>query len=78
MSVITLRLPEKLLKDIDSHAHIVHMQRAEYIRFALERTNKEMEHQRRAEHLKKTSLRVRKESMLVNKEFSGIEHDPKA
>jgi len=40
--------------------------------------NNETEKQERTKRLKNASLRVRKESMRVNAEFSEIEHDPKS
>lgn len=76
MSVITIRLPEKLLSKLDESAHIMHIRRAEYIRFAIEHLNKEVKNKIRKEKLKKISLRVRKKSMRVNKEFGRIEYDP--
>ncbi len=76
MSVITIRLPEKLLRDLNTYAEATHTSRAEYIRRAIERMNTEVKNKERDEHLKKASLRVRKESMIVNKEFSRIEDDP--
>jgi metal-responsive CopG/Arc/MetJ family transcriptional regulator len=78
MSVITVRLPEKLLHDLDTHAHAIHLQRAEYIRLAIEHMNMTVKNKERIQRLKKASLLVRKESMRINKEFSRIEHDPKA
>jgi metal-responsive CopG/Arc/MetJ family transcriptional regulator len=77
MSVITVRLPDKLLHDLDTHAHAIHLQRAEYIRLAIEHMNMTVKNKERIERLKKASLRVRKESMRINKEFSRVEHDPK-
>lgn len=77
MSVITVRLPDKLLHDLDAHAHAIHLQRAEYIRLAIEHMNRTVKNKERVERLKKASLQVRKESMRINKEFSRIEHDPK-
>lgn len=76
MSVITIRLPEKLLHDLDTHAHAIHLQRAEYIRLAIEHMNMTVKNKERIERLKKASLKVRKESMRINKEFSRIEYDP--
>lgn len=76
MSVITVRLPDKLLHDLDMHAHAIHMQRAEYIRLAIEHMNTALKNKQSIERLKKASLKVRQESMRVNKEFSRIEHDP--
>lgn len=75
MSIVTIRLPSKLLQDADCHAKLAHMARSEYIRIAIEQMNHEMRKKERAIKLKKASLRVRKESMAANKEFQGIEHD---
>lgn len=76
MSVITVRLPEKLLQDLDANAHTIQMQRAEYIRLAIEHMNLTVKNKKRIERLKNASLRVREESMRINKEFGRIEHDP--
>jgi metal-responsive CopG/Arc/MetJ family transcriptional regulator len=76
MSVITVRLPDKLLHDLDTHAHAINLQRAEYIRLAIEHMNMTVKNKERVKRLKKASLQVRKESMRINKEFSRIEHDP--
>jgi metal-responsive CopG/Arc/MetJ family transcriptional regulator len=77
MSVITVRLPDKLLNDLDLHAHAINLPRAEYIRLAIEYMNTNIKKKKSIERLKKASLLVRKESMRINKEFSRIEHDPK-
>jgi metal-responsive CopG/Arc/MetJ family transcriptional regulator len=77
MSVITVRLPDKLLNELDKRAHAVHLHRAEYIRLAIDHMNTALKNKERINRLKKASLRVRKESMRINKEFSRIEHDPK-
>ncbi len=76
MSVITVRLPDNLLHDLDNHAHAIHLKRAEYIRLAIEHMNLTVKNKERIERLKKASLQVRKESMRINREFSRIEHDP--
>jgi len=78
MSVITVRIPEKLLHDLDLMAHDIHVPRAEYIRLAIEHLNNEVKNKKRFERLKKISRRVRKESMRINKEFSRTENDPEA
>lgn len=77
MSVITVRLPDKLLNELDTYAQVIHLQRAAYIRLAIEHMNTTIKNKERIERLKKASLRVRKDSMRINKEFSRIEHDPK-
>ena len=75
MSVISIRLPEQLLNQLDHMAGILHIQRAEYIRKAIEHMNEEINKSERKEKLIQASMRVREESMRVNKEFSDIEHD---
>lgn len=77
MSIITVRLSDQLLHDLDANAQTIQMHRAEYIRLAIEQMNKAIQNKERIERIKKVSLRVRKNSMQVNKEFSRIEHDPK-
>ena len=77
MSIISIRVSDKLLHEIDSKAHAIDVPRAEYIRLAIELMNKEIQNQQRKKQLIKASLLVRDESMKVNEEFSRIEHDPK-
>jgi len=77
MSVITIRLSNKQLSELDSFAKVSQVPRAEYIRLAIAHMNDEMKAKIRVARLKKASLRVREDSMAVNKEFSRIEHDPK-
>lgn len=76
MSLISIRLPDKILHETDMLSKTIHVSRTEYIRSAIEHMNKDVAEKKRAERLKKASLRVRKESMKVNREFSKIEHDP--
>jgi metal-responsive CopG/Arc/MetJ family transcriptional regulator len=76
MTVISIRLPNTLLHDLDGSAHVLHVPRAEYIRKAIEHMNEEVHNKERKKKLVQSSLRVRKGSMRVNKEFSEIEHDP--
>lgn len=75
MPVISIRLPEKLLHQLDQMAKLLHIQRTEYIRKAIEHMNTEIDKNARKEKLVQASLRVREESMRINKEFSDIEHD---
>lgn len=78
MTVISIRLPDALLHDLDGSAHTLHMPRTVYIRKAIEHMNEEVLNNERKQKLIKASLRVRKESMRINKEFSEIENDPEA
>jgi hypothetical protein len=54
------------------------MSRAEYIRRAIERMNRDTRAQLRAKRLAEVSRKVREESMRVNAEFAAIEQDPDA
>ena len=75
MTIVSIRLPEKLLHELDSQAHACHIPRAEYIRRAIEHLNQEVKSKERKQRLMKASLRVRGESMNINAEFSKIEDD---
>jgi metal-responsive CopG/Arc/MetJ family transcriptional regulator len=76
MTTISLRLPDDLLREVEERAGDLHMPRAEYVRRALERMNREVLQQKRRTRLMEISLRVREESMNVNAEFSEVEHEP--
>ena len=78
MEAISLKLPGDLLRESDRCAKALGVPRAEYIRRAIERMNREAQAKTRAARLADASRRVRKESMRVNAEFSRIERDPDA
>lgn len=75
MSVISIRLPETLLNDLDHAAKLLHVPRAQYIRKAIEALNKELIDNKMKKQMIKASLNVRKNSMQVNTEFDEIEND---
>lgn len=76
-ALVSVRLSEPLIHSLNQYAHALHLSQTEYIRQAIELMNREVERKKRVERLVKASLRVRKESMKINAEFSEIEHDPK-
>ncbi len=76
MTLISIRLADQLLNEVKLRAQILHMSQTEYIRKAIEYMNEEVLRQQRQQKLAQASLRVRKESMVINDEFSRIEHDP--
>ncbi|HEX2482450.1 MAG TPA: CopG family transcriptional regulator [Methylomirabilota bacterium] len=78
MAAISLKLTDALLEASGRCAKALRLSRAEYIRRAVERMNKETRAQVRARRLAELSRRVRRESMRVNREFQGIEHSPDA
>ena len=78
MAAISLKLTDALLEASGRCAKALCLSRAEYIRRAVERMNKETRAQVRARRLAEISRRVRRESMQVNREFQGIERAPDA
>ena len=78
MQSISMKLPEELLESSDRCARALGIPRAEYIRRALERMNREAEARARAERMARASRKVRKASMQENAEFAAIERDPDA
>lgn len=78
MESISLKLSKDLLEASDRCARALGIPRAEYIRRALERMNREAQARHRAEQMTNASRRVRRESMRVNAEFAAVEHDPDA
>jgi len=76
MAAISLKLPDQLLATSSDCAAALDLPRAEYIRRAIERMNRETRAQLRAQRLAEASRRVRAESMRVNAEFAAIEQDP--
>lgn len=78
MKAISLKLPEKLASTSEQCAEVLKITRAEYIRRALERMNRETRSALRAKRMSEASKKVREESMRVNAEFAAIEGDPHA
>ena len=78
MLAISLKLPDDLLEASDRCARTLDLTRAEYIRRAIDRSNRETESRRRAKRLADVSRKVRVESMRVNAEFAAIERDVNA
>jgi predicted DNA-binding protein len=78
MEAISLKLPSELIEQSAKCAKALGISRAEYIRRAIERMNREAASAARAARLKKASMKVRKGSMRVNAEFAKFERDPDA
>lgn len=78
MAAISLRLSDDLLDSSRKCAEALHLPRAEYIRRAIERMNRETRARVRARRLADASRRVRRESVKVNAEFAAIDRDPDA
>ncbi len=78
MEAISLKLPSELIVQSAKCAKALGISRAEYIRRAIERMNREAAAAARAARMKRVSMKVRKESMRVNAEFAKFERDPDA
>ncbi len=78
MSLISVRVPEQLLKEVDTRAEELRLPRAAYVREALERMNAAVAADRRRARLMEASRRVRGESAAVNAEFAEIDDVPDA
>jgi len=78
MRSIALKLPEDLMHESGRLAGRLRVSRAEYIRMAIRKMNRNTEARFRAERLAEVSQRIRDESMRVNCEFAAIERDPDA
>lgn len=76
MSIVSIRLSNELLQEVDVMAKALHIARTEYIRKAIEQMNEKTLELKRKQNLVQASLKVRKNSMDINAEFSRIEHDP--
>lgn len=76
MTTVSLRIPDDLLQEVDTHAEELQIPRAAYVRKALEQMNAAVAAQRRRARLMEVSMKVRAESMKVNAEFSKIEDAP--
>ena len=76
MSAITIRLPDKTLSEIDNRSKNMRITRSEYIRKSISNMNKLLKKEDLKNKFAKASKLVRKESMLINSEFSKIEYDP--
>lgn len=79
MSTLTksIRLPTNLYNETDKMATTLHLSLSEYMRRALAAMNKRIKEEERTKKLTLASLKVREESMVVNKEFASIEYDIK-
>ena len=73
MSTLSLRIPDELLHEVDIHADLLQLPRAAYVRKALEQMNATVEAHRRRMRLIDASMKVRDESISVNREFSAFE-----
>ncbi|MGH8246182.1 MAG: ribbon-helix-helix protein, CopG family [Gammaproteobacteria bacterium] len=75
MGSISLKLPDDLLEASSRCAEALRISRAEYIRRAIQKMNRDTQARARAQRMAEASRKVRRESMRINAEFSRIERD---
>lgn len=73
---VTVNIPDIIIAQADRNARILHIKRSEYIRKALENMNNQIIKNEKYKRLLHLSHLVRDESMIINKEFEEIDHDP--
>jgi len=78
MKLISLQLPDTLLQESERNAESLQVSRAEYIRRAIDRMNRDRRAANRAKRIAAASHKVRRESMRVNAEFAKFESTPDA
>lgn len=77
-ALVSIRLSDTLLQKMRAKAHVLKLSQSDYIREAIKHMNNDLEKQEIEHRLKQASLRVRKQSMKINAEFSEIDYDPEA
>jgi len=77
MSALTVRLTNQIIDEVDNRAKKLHITRSEYIRKSIKNMNNKLYQQERKERFIRVSKLVRKESMIINSEFSKVEYEPK-
>ena len=75
MAAISLTIPDPLLETSGKCAEALRVSRAEYIRRAIARMNRDTQARLHAERLGHVSRKVRGEGSRVNAEFDAIERD---
>jgi metal-responsive CopG/Arc/MetJ family transcriptional regulator len=74
MNAYSIRLPENLMKEVDSRAKVLHIGRSEYVRLAISRMNRDVAAEDRRKRLRQVSERVRDESMHICAEFDALDY----
>lgn len=75
MTCISLNLPSELLLASARYSAALRLTRAEYVRRAIERMNRQVDAELRAQRMREASLKCRDQDLKVNAEFAAIEHD---
>ena len=76
MPVLTIRLPDKILHEVDLKSKSLHLSKNAYIQKAINDLNEEINYDLKKKKLIKASQKVRSNTMKINNEFSAIDNDP--
>jgi predicted transcriptional regulator len=76
MSLVSIRLPEMVLKRLEICSQQLHLSRVAYIRKSIEAMNQKVLRAERQKQLQTASQLVRETSLSVIREFEAVEHDP--
>ena len=77
MPILTIRLPDEILHEVDLKSKSLHVSKNAYIQKAINNLNCQINADFKKKRLIKASQKVRSNSMEINNEFSIIENDPK-
>lgn len=77
MSIMTIRLSNELLSETKKSSKMLRLTHTAYVRSAIMKMNQAVLADKKKRQLQSASLKVRNESMKVNKEFDAIDYDIK-
>jgi len=75
VKTISLNLPEELIEASGRHSTALHITRAEYIRQAIERMNRQIDSELRAGRMRQAAAKCSAHDLNVNAEFAAMEAD---
>lgn len=75
MPILTVRLPDTVLEEVNNKANSLHLSKNAYINKAINMLNKEINNRIKRDKIIKASYKVRTNSMEINSQFSIIEND---
>lgn len=75
MSVLSIRISEDVVHEVESKAKVLNMSKNAYITQAITNLNKKVGQELLQKQMNQASKKVRKDSMRVNLEFSSTEDE---
>lgn len=74
MSVLTIRIPDNVVYDLEVASRQLKVSRNEYIRRSILLMNETWQDNERKRRIAEASLKTRGESMIINSEFDMLEY----